>query len=162
MGGLPVATKRKKAPHQARNYKNETLRLYEDEHEALLVLCKALSEPGSVTEPTVVLMTAALAEATLLGFSPAEMGSAFRPSPPPPKNISRYVADVREDSYRKRLTITVHPLQMDALTACTAWLGAQLHRFVVGSMWRFIHKKQKAMPNNAELADIKVPARFKS
>jgi hypothetical protein len=155
----PVQKKPTKAAKQTRNWKNVTVRIYADEYQLLVALCDALSTPGSRVDKSLLMRTAAVAEATLLGFSPAVPQGD--PSVPRRPRKWKYEVPEREDeSYSEQLTITVHPLELTAVEHAAEWAGVKLQRFFMGSLLRFGAKRKQADPENPKLRPIQIPARF--
>ncbi len=143
---------------QTRNSKNFSIRMYEDEHQAMLDTCEALSSPGVKVEPSLLFTTAAVEEAARLGFTPSTAGSSIRRRPgswendPPP----------RDESFKRRITITIHPLHFQAIRSAAEWAGVEVPHFLRGSLWRFIANRQRAEPGNAKLRAIEVPAKYRT
>ena len=146
---------------QLRNAKNVSIRMYEDEHQAMLDACEALSGPEIKVEPSLLLTTAAVEEASRLGFTPSTVGAegaAVRRKPghwenaPPP----------REESFKRRITITVHPLHFHVIRSAAQWAETEVPRFLIGSMWRFISNRQRAEPRNSKLRAITLPTKYLS
>lgn len=142
---------------QTRNSKNLSIRMYEDEYQALLATCEALSTPDVKVEPSLLLTTAAVEEAARLGFTPSTAGSSVRRRPGTWENSP----PVRDESYKRRITITIHPLHFHAIRSAAEWAGAEVPRFLLGSMWRFISNRQRAERGNAKLRDIEVPVKYR-
>ncbi len=143
---------------QTRNSKNLGIRMYEDEHQAMLDTCEALSSPDVKVEASLLLTTAAIEEAARLGFTPSAAGSSVRRRPgtwendPPP----------RDESFKRRITITIHPLHFQAIRSAAEWAGVEVPHFLRGSMWRFIANRQRAEPRNTKLRAIEVPAKYRT
>jgi hypothetical protein len=142
---------------QTRNSKNFSIRMYEAEHLALLDTCEALSRPEVKVEPSLLLTTAAVEEAARLGFTPSTAGSSVRRRPGTWENAP----PTRDESFKRRITITIHPLHLQAIRSAAEWAGAEVPRFIVGSMWRFIANRQRAEPGNSRLRAIEVPAKYR-
>jgi hypothetical protein len=142
-----------------RNFRQKTVRVYADE--ALLIerLCDALSTPDIKVERSTLLVTAAVEEATLLGFTPAvPTGDPTVTSRPPEW---KYDAPERKDeSYKDILSVTAHPLELAAVEQAAAWANVKLQRFFMGSVLRFAAKRKAADPSNPKLKSIKIPPRF--
>lgn len=143
---------------QTRNSKNLSIRMYENEHQAMLDTCEALSTPDVKVEPSLLLTTAAVEEAARLGFTPSTAGSSVRRRPGTWENAP----PEREESFKRRVTITIHPLHFHAIRGAAEWAGAEVPRFILGSMWRFIANRQRAEPGNAKLRAIEVPAKYRT
>ena len=142
-----------------RNWKNVTVRLYADEYRILLGLCDALSAPSARVDKSFLMRTAAVQEATLLGFSPAApLGD---PSVPTRPKTWRYGVPERDDeSYAEQLTITAHPLELTAVENAAQWADVKLQRFFLGSLLRFGAKRKQAEPGNPKLQPIPIPLQF--
>ena len=144
-----------------RNWKNVTVRLYADEYQLLLQLCEALSTHEARVDKSFLMRTAALTEATLLGFSPA--APSGDPSVPArPRRWKYAVAERADESYAEQLTLTAHPLELTALEHAARWAHVKLQRFFMGSLLRFAAKHQRAAPSNARLRAIPIPPHFHS
>ena len=142
-----------------RNWKNVTVRLYADEYQLLIALCDALSMPGARVDKSLLLRTAAVEEATLLGFSPASPeGGASVPNRP--KAWKYAVPERDEESYAEQLTITVHPLELTAVENAAQWAHVKLQRFFLGSLLRFGAKRKQADPKDPKLRLIRIPEQF--
>jgi hypothetical protein len=142
-----------------RNWKNVTVRLYADEYALLVALCDALSTPDARVDKSFLMRTAAVEEATLLGFSPAAPhGDILVPTRP---MKWKYEVPEREDeSYSEQLTITVHPLELTAVEHAAEWADVKLQRFFMGSLLRFGAKCKQTDPGNPKLRPISIPPRF--
>lgn len=156
----PTAERQDTAPvaDQTRNAKNFSIRMYEDEYQAVLDTCEALSSPDVKVEPSLLLTTAAVEEAARLGFTPSTAGSSVRRRPGTWDNAP----PVQDASYKRRITITIHPLHFHAIRSAAEWAGAEVPRFILGSLWRFIANRQRAEPGNARLRAIEVPAKYRA
>lgn len=142
-----------------RTWKNITVRLYADEYLILVALREALSDPGVRVETTFLLRTAAVEEATLLGFSPA--APRGDPSVTARPKVWKYAALERDrENYSEQLTITAHPLELTALENAAEWANVKLPRFIIGSLLRFAAKRKHADPANPKLLAIPVPPQF--
>lgn len=142
-----------------RNWKNVTVRLYADEHQLLLQLCEALSTPDARVDKSFLMRTAALMEATLLGFTPA--APSGDPSVPGRPRRWKYAVPERADeSYAEQLTLTAHPLELTALEHAADWAHVKLQRFFMGSLLRFAARRQHADPSNPRLRAIHIPPPF--
>jgi hypothetical protein len=143
---------------QTRNAKNVTIRMHTDELQALLRACEALSSPDAKVDPSQLLSTAAVEESIRLGFAPSSAGgSSVRPRP----GTWEYAPPEREESYRERITITIHPLYLSPISLAVAWAGVELPRFLIGCMWRWLALRQRAEPRNRKLLSIPVPDKYK-
>jgi hypothetical protein len=143
---------------QTRNSKNFSLRMYEAEYEALLDACEALSTAEFKVEPSLLLTTAAIEEAARLGFTPSTAGSSVRRRPGTWENYP----PVREESFKRRITITIHPLHLQTIRAAAAWADAEVPRFMIGCMYRFLANRQHAEPRNSKLRAIEVPRKYRA
>lgn len=155
-----MTTKKPQKPaKRERNWKNVTVRLYADEYQLLLDLCDALSVPGARVDKSFLLLTAAVEEATLLGFSPAapDGDPAIQKRP---KEWKYDVPERTEESYAEQLTITAHPLELTAVEHAAEWAHVKLQRFFMGSLMRFGAKRKQADPENAKLRTIPFPKQF--
>ena len=150
---------KKKTAKLTRNWKNVTIRLYSDEYRLLIALCDALSTPKARVDKSFLLRTAAVEEATLLGFSPAAPRGDF--AVPRRPASWRYAAPEREgESYSDQLTITVHPIELAAVENAAAWADVKLQRFFMGSLLRFGAKRQQTDPDNSKLSPLPIPEEF--
>jgi hypothetical protein len=143
---------------QTRNSKNFSLRMYEAEHEALLDACEALSTPESKVEAALLLTTAAIEEAARLGFTPSTAGSSVRRRP----GTWEYYPPTRDESFKRRITITIHPLHLQTIRAAAEWADAEVPRFMLGCMYRFLANRQRAEPRNSKLRAIEVPEKYRA
>lgn len=143
---------------QTRNAKNFSIRMYEAEYRAMLDTCAALSTPDVKVEPSLLITTAAVEEAARLGFTPSTLGSSVRRRPATWENAP----PVRDESLKRRITITIHPLHSRAIRSAAEWVGAEVARFLLGSLFRFIANRQRAEPGNAKLRAIEVPAKYRA
>lgn len=143
----------------SRNFRQKTVRVYADEALLIEKLCDALSTPDSKLEMSTLLVTAAVEEATLLGFTPAvPTGDPAVTSRPPEW---KYDAPERKDeSYKEQLSVTAHPLELAAVEQAAAWANVKLQRFFMGSVLRFAAKRKAADPDNPKLKSIRIPPRF--
>jgi uncharacterized protein (DUF1778 family) len=142
---------------QTRNAKNVTLRLYEEEYQALVDACEALSSAETRVEPSVLLATAAMEESSRLGFTPSTGGLGTRRPPGPWENAP----PPREENLKRRITITIHPLHYQVIRAAAEWAEAEVPRFIIGSMWRFIANRQRAEPRDRKVGTIEVPEKYR-
>jgi len=143
---------------QTRNAKNVSVRMYEDEHQAMLDTCAALSGPDMKVEPSLLLTTAAVEEASRLGFTPSTGGSGVQSEPGTWENAPPQ----RVESFQRRVTITLHPLHLQVVRRAAEWAGTEVPRFIIGSMWRFIANRQHAEPRNAKLRATRVPEKYRT
>jgi len=143
----------------SRNFRQKTVRVYADEALLIEKLCDALSTPDTKVEMSTLLVTAAVEEATLLGFTPAvPTGDPAITSRPPDW---KYDAPERNDeSYKEQLSVTAHPLELAAVEQAAAWANVKLQRFFMGSVLRFAAKRKAADPANPKLKSIRIPPRF--
>ena len=142
-----------------RNWKNVTVRLYADEYLILVAMCDALSTPKARVVKSFLMRTAAVQEATLLGFSPA--APEGDPSVPRRPATWKYAVPEREDeSYEEQLTITAPPLERAAVESAAMWANVKLQRFFMGSLLRFGAKRKLADPRNPKLSSIPIPRQF--
>jgi hypothetical protein len=142
---------------QTRNAKNVTLRMYEDEHQAMVDACEALSNDEVRVEPSQLLATAAMEECWRLGFSVSRGSAGARRERPG----WEYAAPLREEKLERRITITVHPLYYHVIRETAEAVEEEVPRFMVGCMWRFIANRQRAEPRNARLKAIAVPRKYR-
>lgn len=143
----------------SRNFKQKTVRVYADEALLIAKLCDALSTPDTKVEMSTLLVTAAVEEATLLGFTPAVPTGDPAVATRPPE--WKYDAPERNDeSYKEQLSVTAHPLELAAVEQAAAWANVKLQRFFMGSVLRFAAKRKAADPSNPKLKSIRIPPRF--
>ena len=141
----------------SRNSKTITIRMLNDEYDAIMGAVEALSTPEMAIGPAQLFYTAALEQAATLGFTATTLTSTVRP----PNGVWNLRPVAREEeSTRRRITISIHPLYFRVIEAAANWVEASMPQFLVGSALSFIAARQKADKKNAPLQRIQLPEQY--